>query len=70
VLSIEFGPSSKDKKISPEERPAASIDSQIVHRARRLWMKEFRSSGVENSKKKAYFILWYDRGPALSIWGS
>src|SRR5258708_40063360 len=47
VLSIGFGPSSKDKKISPGERPAASIDCQIVHRARSLWMKEFRSSGVQ-----------------------
>jgi hypothetical protein len=47
VLSIRFGPSSKDNKISPVATPTVSIDCQIVHRARRLWMKAFRRSGVQ-----------------------
>jgi hypothetical protein len=50
VSSIGFGPSSKDNKISPEEMQTVSIDCQIVHCWRNLWMKEFkefRSSGVQ-----------------------
>ena len=34
-----FGPSSKDKKISPEETPAVSIDCQIEQRARNFFSK-------------------------------
>jgi hypothetical protein len=50
VSSIGFGPSSKDNKISPPAMPTASMDCQIVHCCRNLWMKEFkefRSSGVQ-----------------------
>jgi hypothetical protein len=44
--------------------------SSGVQEFRSSGVQEFRSSGVgcggvENSKKKAYSTLWYDRSPAL-----
>jgi hypothetical protein len=44
--------------------------SSGVQEFRSSGVQEFRSSGcgaVENCKKKAYSILWYDRSPGLSI---
>src|ERR1700757_21404 len=40
--SIGFGPSSKDNKISPLATSTVSMECQIVHRWRKLRMKEFK----------------------------
>jgi hypothetical protein len=54
-----------------EFRSSRSSRSSGVQEFRSSGVQEFRSSGViENSKKKAYSTLWYDRSPAPSIWGS